>query len=91
MVNSPLTRPAISLGKRGIGGVPLGSHDKCPRLRNFLSPVEAMLDDEQTQLQAAIAASLDTMAIEVNEVQEDFFWGYCRVFLKCILSWVYSN
>ena len=28
MVNSPLIRPAISWGKRGIVGVPLGSHDK---------------------------------------------------------------
>ena len=28
MVNSPLIRPAISWGKCGIGGVPLGSHDE---------------------------------------------------------------
>ena len=28
VVNSPLIRPAISWGNRGIGGVPLGSHDK---------------------------------------------------------------
>ena len=27
MVNSPLIRPAISLGKRGIGEVPLACHD----------------------------------------------------------------
>ena len=27
VVNNPLIRPAISWGKRGIGGVPLGSHE----------------------------------------------------------------
>ena len=34
MVNSPLIRPQIPGGKRGIGGVPFGSHDYCNLLWN---------------------------------------------------------
>ena len=40
MVNSPLIRPAISWGKRGIGGFPLGSHEK--RIGFYASEIKVM-------------------------------------------------
>ena len=43
VANNPLIRPAISWGKRGIGGVPLVSHDYknsyCLELNSIISKI----------------------------------------------------